>query len=166
MLFRLNGGDSPPRGMNSACAAMVSEHRHRDRRRSRRNQAWIRLVKRIGTSRIDSVKTSDACRTCSFHSSIVSFSLNNGSTFQSRRSIVKRQTASVVANLRPMQARGPVRVTIRKMHGDKVVCTDAPMLNALNASDSCTPFVLYQREGRYLAGSGKYRGLYSRNPIP
>ena len=37
-----------------------------------------------------------------------------------------------------------------------------PILNAVNASESCEPLTLYHRDGRYSDGFGKYRGLYSR----
>lgn len=61
----------------------------------------------IGTSSMPSVRKNFAWMTLADHCSIVSPSSSSGSTFQSRSHIVRRATASVVANLRPIQLRGP-----------------------------------------------------------
>ena len=93
-----------------------------------------------GTSFTPSVKVIFASKTRWRHASFVSPSLSSGSTFQSRSSIVRKATASTVANFLPIQAR-------------------APILNAENSSESLGK--PYQREGLYSSGSGKYRGLSS-----
>ena len=91
---------------------------------------------------------------------------------KSRRSKVKKQTASVVANLRPMQARGP---NLKKRNTcfflEKAIDSKAfggegeggkkkklyiPILKAVKASSLG---ISYQREGLYFSGSSKYRGL-------
>jgi hypothetical protein len=60
-----------------------------------------------GASARFKVSTSFACITLSCHSFLLSPSFNIGSTLKSRRRRVRKQTASVVANFRPMHARGP-----------------------------------------------------------
>ena len=88
---------------------------------------------------------------------------------KSRRSKVKKQTASVVANLRPMQARGPnfkkkeTNVFLEKAIDSKAFGRVGkkkklyiPILKAVKASSLG---ISYQREGLYFSGSSKYRGL-------
>ena len=68
---------------------------------------FVLLTNLTGTSATPSVRPSLASRTRSRHSSFVSPIRKRGSILKSRRSKVKKQTDSTVANLRPMQARGP-----------------------------------------------------------
>ena len=84
---------------------------------------------------------------------------------KSRRSKVKKQTDSIVANLRPIQARGPnkkkglfiyLEKSYRSMRWEKKIYI--PILKAEKDSSLEIP---YQREGLYFSGSSKYRGLYS-----
>jgi hypothetical protein len=69
---------------------------------------YLHLVNRIGTSLIVNVICNFACRTLSCNSPFVSPSISIGSTRQSSKRMVRKQTASVVANLRPMHVRGPI----------------------------------------------------------
>lgn len=50
-----------------------------------------------------------ASKTLLFHACFDSPGCSNGSILKSRSNIVRKHTASVVANLRPMQVRGPIR---------------------------------------------------------
>jgi len=72
---------------------------------------------------------------------------------------VRKQTASVVANLRPIHARGPGKYELGGGAGDERM-EHRPMLNALKASDASLELP-YHRDGRYSLGESKYRGLYS-----
>ena len=82
---------------------------------------------------------------------------------KSRKSKVKKQTDSVVANLRPMHARGPNNKKKKVFYLEKAIDRgvenrDIPILKA--EKDSSLE-ISYQREGLYFSGSSKYRGLYS-----
>lgn len=123
------------------------------------------LVLRInftGTSFTPRVATIVASSTLSFHCCVVSPASSTGAILKSRSSIVRKQTTSVVANLRPIHVRGPTLAIHHRMSTLPNWLRDsgdAPMLKAENASDStATPF---HRDGIYSSGLSKYLGLYS-----
>jgi hypothetical protein len=121
-----------------------------------RHNFTVLLVNRIGTFRTPNVIIILPCITRFLHWFFVSLPLRRGSTFQSRSSIVRKATASVVANLFPMHWRGPKCESEMRQK----VAKNKPMLNAENSTSGEVP-APYHRDGLYSLGSGKYRGLFS-----